>query len=236
MKYRLQRVRLGLVLNALRFRAGSSGVFFVVALAAVAAATAGPIYLAAADQSVLAHVVVPPVPEATGLVINEQPGQPVSEPSFAKAVAVRARSSSGVEFFGRPILTAVARAGIESSGSEVAVADLVSRSGECRELVFARGLCPRKADEVAMSTRSAAYLHIALGQTMTVTTGDSGYSYRVSGLYRAGSASLAYWWGSDYFEFGTSQSPPPRMDALFTDFATFAAFSPTRWRSGPTWR
>ena len=61
---------------------------------------------------------------------------------------------------------------------------------------------------------------------MTVTTGDSGYSYRVSGLYRAGSASLAYWWGSDYFEFGTSQSPPPRMDALFTDFATFAAFSP----------
>ena len=151
MKYRLQRVRLGLVLNALRFRAGSSGVFFVVALAAVAAATAGPIYLAAADQSVLAHVVVPPVPEATGLVINEQPGQPVSEPSFAKAVAVRARSSSGVEFFGRPILTGSRQLGSNLRGPRSQSPTSSRARASAAELVFARGLCPRKADEVAMA-------------------------------------------------------------------------------------
>ena len=75
---RLQRIRLGLLANALRWRAGSSAVFLIVALLAVAAATAGPIYLAAADQSVLEHVVVPPAPDLTGLVVNEQPGQIVS--------------------------------------------------------------------------------------------------------------------------------------------------------------
>ena len=66
-----------------------SAVFFIVALLAVAAATAGPVYLAAAKQSVLAHVVVPATAESTGLVVNEQAGQPVSEARFEHALATQ---------------------------------------------------------------------------------------------------------------------------------------------------
>jgi hypothetical protein len=98
-----RRIRLGLLLNALRWRAGSSAVFFVVALLAVAAATAGPVYLAAADQSVLAHVVVPPPPESTGLVVNEQPGHPLSVATFRDVVARQQRSSADRSFLAEPI-------------------------------------------------------------------------------------------------------------------------------------
>ena len=79
---------------------------------------------------------------------------------------------------------------------------------------------------MAISTRSAAYLHIALGTDLRLAIGGSVGDYRISGLYRVGSPSAGYWWGSDYYEFGTSLNPPPRMDALFTDFATFAKLPP----------
>jgi hypothetical protein len=161
---RHERIRLGLLLNALRWRAGSSAVFFVVALLAVAAATAGPVYLGAADQSVLAHVVVPPPPESTGLIVNEQPGHPVSAANFDLAVERQARSSAGRSFFEEPIYTAIAAADLlSSSGSEIAVADAVARSGQCTQLVFTSGHCPSGEGELALSTRSSAYLHIALG-------------------------------------------------------------------------
>jgi hypothetical protein len=219
-----RRIRLGLLLNALRWRAGSSAVFFVVALLAVAAATAGPVYLAAADQSVLAHVVVPPPPESTGLVVNEQPGHPLSVATFRDVVARQQRSSADRSFFAEPIKTAIAAADLlSSSGSEIVVADAVARSGECQQLVFTAGRCPTGEGELALSTRSSAYLHIGLGTSLAISIGGSPRDYRVSGLYRAGSASVPYWWGSDYFEFGTALTPPPRMDALFVDFSSLAS-------------
>lgn len=221
---RLRRIRLGLLGNALRWRAGSSVVFFVVAFSAVAAATAGPVYLAAADQSVLTHVVVPLPPYSTGLIVNQQPGQAVSEASFEHALVFKSRSPSGQAFFAKPIFTALAGAGILSaSGGELAVADVVSRSGDCQRLAFVHGHCPSGPGEVAMSTRSAAYLHIQLGSGLKLSIGALVRSYEVSGLYRVGSASASYWWGSGYFTYGSSPPPqPPRMDALFGDFSIFS--------------
>ncbi|MGH9295019.1 MAG: hypothetical protein ACRD0B_06780, partial [Acidimicrobiales bacterium] len=55
---------LSLLRRALWWRAGSSAAFLAVAIVSVAAATAGPIYLAAADQSVLTNVLSPAPPEA----------------------------------------------------------------------------------------------------------------------------------------------------------------------------
>ena len=114
--------------------------FFVVALLAVAAAAAGPVYLAAADQSVLAHVVVPPAPQATGLEVNEQPGHPVLEATFRRAVGLEQRSPNGRRFFGQAIYTSIAPAEIVDSGqSVIALADVVNRSGDCPELSIASG-------------------------------------------------------------------------------------------------
>jgi len=222
-----ERIRLGLLLGALRWRAGSSFVFFGVALLAVAAATAGPVYLAAADQSVLEHVVVPPPPEQTGLVATEQPGQPISEATFRRAFAVLPRSPSGRRFFGQPIYTAIARAGVMSrSGKTLAVADLVARSLVCRHVVFASGHCPIGPDQVTISTRSAALLHVGVGSALQLLIGSYGQTYRIAGLYRAGVASAPYWWGTDYFEFGQAAHPPPRIDSIFADTAVLEALSP----------
>ncbi len=224
---RLQRIRLGLLANALRWRAGSSAVFLIVALLAVAAATAGPIYLAAADQSVLEHVVVPPAPDLTGLVVNEQPGQIVSRASFLKALRDLPRSPSGRPFFSTPISTEIAGAKlVSSSGNDLAVLDVVARSEDCQHLALLQGVCPRGPGSLLMSTRSADYLNLKLGTNVTLSVGGNTRQYKLSGLYSAGSASASYWWGNDLFSFGTALTPPPRLDAVFADPSLFSALAP----------
>jgi hypothetical protein len=199
----------------------------VVALLAVAAATAGPVYLAAADQSVLEHVVVPAEPHLTGLVVNEQPGQPVTRARFLRALGDLPRSPTGRRFFLRPIYSEVAGASvISSTGSDLAVADVVARSGDCQHLDFVLGRCPTGPGAISMSTRSAAYLHIDLDTFVALSIGGSERTYRVSGLYAAGSASASYWWGSDWFNFGTALTPPPRLDAIFVNPSVFSALAP----------
>ena len=218
-----KRIRLGLLANALRWRAGSSVVFCIVALLAVAAATAGPVYLAAADQSVLEHVLVPAPPVATGLLVNPQPGLYVSYAAVRQDLRVLPRSPTGRPFFARPIFTEIAGSQILArSGHPVTVSDIVSRSQVCMHLVFARGHCPTGPDTLALSTRSAAYLGLGLGSVIRLSVGTSVFGFRVSGLYSASPASAPYWWGADYFLFGSAQSPPPRMDDLFVNPSAFS--------------
>jgi putative ABC transport system permease protein len=232
----LKQIRLGLLVNAIRWRAGSSAVFFLVALLAVAAAAAGPVYLPAADQSVLEHVVLANPPESTGMVVDEQPGQSLSQATFRKDLSALPRSPSGRPFFESPIYIAIAAAQVllqpqqETHGGEhkpkpgaqapagpLAVVDVVSRSGACANLVFTEGRCPGDRTDLAISTRSAAYLHLRLGSPMLLSMGRSTYRCTVSGLFNAGSGTAPYWWGSNYMQFGTKLSPPPRMDDIFVD-------------------
>ena len=225
----LMRIRLGLLANALHWRAGSSSVFCLVALLAVAAATAGPVYLAAADQSVLEHVVIPPPPDATGLLVNPQPGLHTSLAQVREDLRALPRSSSGRPFFGRVIFAEIAESTILGpAGDPLAVSDMVSRSQVCAHLAFTRGQCPTGPAEVALSTRSASYLRLGVGSVVRLSVGSSVLRFKVSGLYRAGSFSAPYWWGSDYFLFGSAQSPPPRMDDLFVDPSAFVRLPPAQ--------
>ena len=209
--HRLERIRLGLLLSALRWRLGSSVVFFLIALLAVAAATGGPVYLAAADQSVLQHVVAPVAPEDTGLVATALPGQGLSQTALRQAFAVLPRSPSGRRYFESPIYTEDA-AGVLLSKQQkpTAVADVIARSSDCRHLVFVAGGCPGGSRQIAISTRSATYLHLRLGQVQRLAIAGFGHRYRIVGLYRAGSASDPYWWGTDFFRYGTAECHPPR--------------------------
>lgn len=229
MRNRLGRIRLGLLLNALRWRAGSSVVFFAIALLAVAAATGGPVYLAAADQSVLEHVVVPPAPEATGLVGTEQPGQAMTQAAFRRTFAVLARSPSGRRFFERPIFTELAAGEVltrpGTRAKVIAIADVVARSSACQHLVFVAGTCPTAPDAIALSARSAAFLQLALGHSVRLSVAGTRGRYRIVGLYRPGSVSDPYWWGTNYFEFGFALHPPPRIDSIFVDPSALARLS-----------
>ena len=63
---------------------------------------------------------------------------------------------------------------------------------------------------------------LKLGAIVRLSIGASSGAYEVSGLYRTVSASSPYWWGSDFFGFGTAQTPPPRIDSLFADKSMFS--------------
>ena len=140
-----------------------------------------------------------------------------------RAFTALARSPSG-RYFEKPIYTAIASAALLApSGATVALADVVSRTADCAQLVFVAGHCPARPGTVAMSRRSAAYLHVRLGTVLVTSLAGSTRHLQVSGFYAAGSVSSSYWWGQDYFEFGTNLSPPPRIDALFSSPATLDA-------------
>jgi len=226
----LRRVRLGLLLNALRWRAGSSVVFFTIAVLAVAAATAGPVYLAAANQSVLDHVLIPSSVQSTGLVAFEEPGQSMTQAAFRSHFVALPRSPSGRRYFGQPIYTAIANAeALAPSGAVLDRADFVARSLVCRHVVFSGGSCPNGPNQLAVSTRSAALLHVGVGSVLHLSVAGTERVYRVAGLYRAGSASAAYWWGTNFFRFGSAIHPPPlRLDALFVNPSAFAGLVPDR--------
>jgi hypothetical protein len=204
-------------------------VFFAIAVMAVAAATAGPVYLAAANQSVLEHVVIPPGPESTGLTALEQPGQALSQAAFRSQFAALPRSPSGRRYFGQPIYTAIANAEVVSpAGAVLDIADFVARSLVCRHIALSSGSCPNGPNQLAVSTRSATQLHVGVGSILHLTVAGTERPYRIAGLYRAGSASAPYWWGTDFFRYGTAIHPPVRLDALFVDPSAFAGLVPDR--------
>ena len=132
---RLIWIRVGLLGNALRWRAGSSLVFCLVAVLAVAAATAGPVYLAAADQAVLEHVVIPPPPDATGLFANPQPGLHPTLAQVREDLGALPRSPSGRPFFDRAIFTEITESTILGlAGHPLAVSEVVSRLAGLRAI------------------------------------------------------------------------------------------------------
>ena len=94
--------------------------------------------------------------------------------------------------------------------------------------MFVAGGCPGGSRQIAISTRSATYLHLRLGQVQRLSVAGFGHRYRIVGLYRAGSASDPYWWGTDYFEFGTARAGPPRMDSIIVDESAFAALNSSK--------
>jgi putative ABC transport system permease protein len=171
---------------------------------------------------------VPAAPEAIGLVATAQPNQAISQAAFRRSFATLPRSPSGRVFFERPIYTELAASEVLSRARKprpIAVADVVSRSSFCEHLVFAAGICPTRSNEIALSTRSASYLHIALDQIVGLSLAGTPRRYRVAGLYRPGSSSADYWWGTNYFEFGSALRGPPRLDAIFVNASALAGLS-----------
>lgn len=211
--------RARLLWAALRFRARASAALFLLAVGAALAAGLGPIFLSAADGSVLDTTLRAAAPADSGLSVSPAFGQPDAPAELATATDQVPRPASGPAWYGAPIDT-VDAGGIVGSYS----ADLVARTGACARVHITAGHCPNAAGEVLLSTRSAAALGVHVGQQITLTRKATATALRVAGTYLAGDAAAPYWWGSNYFPFGLGVSqqhgPPPPLDALFTTPAT----------------
>ncbi|MGH9305207.1 MAG: hypothetical protein ACRDZ5_12500, partial [Acidimicrobiales bacterium] len=216
---------LSLLRKALLWRAGSSAAFLAVAIVAVAAATAGPVYLASADQSVLTNVLSPAPPEKTGLVVAPQPGSAMRLPVLERAVSGLPRSPDNRPWWARPIYTEIIGVSARAAGRTQAVSgDLVWRSLICRHLHMTAGRCPSSGAGVAISSRTAGLLRAKVGTLL-----DLGRREEVVGIYRVSDVADPYYWGQNYFPFGTGSNPSiPTVDSLFGSRATLAVFAGTR--------
>lgn len=193
--------------RAISWRGGSSAVFFVVAVATLAAAVAGPTYLAAADQSVLQAQLASQTPPALGYTIAAAPG--VASPSVAKlevlASAIPGGSGPG-RLYGSPLITSVVSGRLNDRLTEtVDPIAFLARSGVCQQVSFAAGTCPTGPGEVTLSTRTADALGVRVGSKITPLFRQGTVPpLTVSGLYVAPAALSSYWWGSNPFAFGAS--------------------------------
>jgi hypothetical protein len=214
------RRRGGLVWQSIRWRLGSSLVFLLVAVAAVTAATAGPIYLAAADQSVTYATLSTVVPSADGIAL--QPVQGVTGGSTADLERAIGELPGGsgtapTDRYGPAIVTVDVSAELldPTSRQKVAV-DIESRTGVCAELDIVAGHCPNANDEVLLSTRSAALLSARVGSRLA----PSKNMLVVSGVYEPGNPNAPFWWGENPFPYGTIETSNPREGSIeFVDEA-----------------
>jgi len=223
-----------------------------VAVFATGAAAFGSIYLHSTDELVLRGSLDTAPPAGTGLTFV-----PVVHATPEGTVARLARSAPEpgrpVRWWGRPIFTETAgfltvpsTAG-STAGSRGGAAEafrtlpygttrpfagtLVARTGECAHLAFVAGSCP-KGRSVAVSTRTAALLSLHVGRVLDVRfPGDARpIALRIAGIYRPGAPSASFWWGHDFFPFGSLE---PRLVALVQVDDVFATSSEVR-ASAPT--
>ena len=203
----------------------------LVAIAAIAAGTFGPIYLSEADHSVLLSTLRAAPPGDDGLTLIPS-GSANALDRLGRDIDAVPRGPGGSAYFAAPIVTAdIGVTAATSPTSKLAYqSDLVSRTGVCRHLSFTSGGCPLSTGSVAMSTRSATEMGLHTGEVMTVFPPRRAPSVelRVSGIFRPGTVRAPFWWGNNFFPFGQGSPRLPLIDDLFASQQTVLAASPPR--------
>jgi hypothetical protein len=147
-------------LRALRWRRGASIALLVVAAFAVGASAVSPMFLAAADDSVLTSVLAHARPGAATVTF-------VATGSSGALAALHAAADPRFgepQVYAAPVVAVEGEVELDSPGGTY-VAGLFNRSGICGVVKFVSGSCPRGQGEVAISSRSAhaSFGAIALG-------------------------------------------------------------------------
>lgn len=223
-----------LVVRALRWRAGSSFMFFLVAVAAVMAAAAGPIYLRAADQSLVTSKLAGAQPVETGLTLTPEVGG-YSAPATLLADADGVPGGSGAgKLYERPIMTVDTQTTLYSpvSGTDDQI-DLVGRSGVCSHLHLLQGHCPNRPGEIMLSDRSARVLQVRTGSALRPSSALPNTSpprLQVVGIYALGNPAAPYWWQQNYFGFGARAGNGEVLDDGFMTLKGASALANTSLR------
>jgi hypothetical protein len=203
-----------------------------VAVAAVGAGAFGPIYLHSADQSVLDGVLASAPSGTTGITVEQATGTHTSVARLRAVARQVPQPTTGRPWFGPPIETD--QAGVTTvAGNQPYGSELVSRTGVCRHLAIVSGHCASRPGTVTLSTRSARELGLRAGQRITLSFDHSSRhaTLTVAGLFRPGSPQAPYWFGANYFGFGTASPSKPRLDDMFASVATVRRTAPPDYYS-----
>jgi hypothetical protein len=214
-----------LALRAIRWRAAASATVFVVAVVAILAATVGPIYLHAVDETVLArHLKGASVFQRDVLVSRDSElGYRVDREAQVRSLAEEVAHS---HLFARPVLEQ--QADVVYGGAQPLKSEVVAIEGLCGHLRIVRGRClsGNSTGETLISANIAAADHLSVGGTLvTTTTTGIAIRLRVVGVYRPVAPSGSFWERWDLFQFGQrgSDNAPPPGDASFVTSAALSS-------------
>ncbi|HEY2279493.1 MAG TPA: FtsX-like permease family protein [Streptosporangiaceae bacterium] len=209
-------------LRGLAQRAGTTGIIFVVALVAVAAAAAGPIYYSAARTSILRDTIVTQPVTGRGYEVTETGALPQLLSQLPPTQKTRLDSAlgslAGHGLFGPPVYSLEGTLPLPQYNTSVA---LVWRTSVCAHLRI-DGKCPATAGQVVVSRSTAQLAHWHVGQQLHLA-GEMPLT--VTGIYQVTNLNADYWFGYDPLSNGektgqrTSQSTSP-IDTVFTSLAT----------------
>ncbi len=217
---------LRLALRAIRWRAAASATVFVVAVVAILAATVGPIYLHAVDETVLArHLKDASLFQRDVLVSRHtEPGFPGV--NWDAQVRRLAGEVAHGRLFAPPVFEEeadVVYGSAQPFGSEIAsIEDL------CGHLRIVRGSClsGNSTDQTLISENTATAEHLAVGGTLATTANNGvGIRLHVTGIYRPIAPAGPFWQRWYLFRFGQPgpQNLPPPGDALFVTPAALSS-------------
>ncbi|HLX78679.1 MAG TPA: hypothetical protein VKR27_07305, partial [Acidimicrobiales bacterium] len=236
-------IRLRIIARALRFRGASAVMLFLVAAVAIAGAAVGPMFVQAADDSVVATAIesAPAGSADVSMIVSGGP-QASSELSAAVAEAKRAVRSNP---FVAPIFGADLGARFQLHGKVTSgfTADLISRTAICDHVRISRGHCPAQEGQVLLSERSAAVSGLQLGSRLALYApqGEKALRVTIVGLYvQPPTVNDAYWGGNNVFSYGTATGPIIALDALIVSPSTIRALAtsatPAQFQALLAWR
>ncbi|GAA2754357.1 FtsX-like permease family protein [Amnibacterium kyonggiense] len=219
----------GLVLRALRWRAGLSLTVWICAVVVCAGAALGPVFALAAAESGLQDV-LREAGASTGVrLLGTVDGSPQVTLAQAQQRLTAAERLPGIAHRPDRIGSLYVQAD-GAVGSGVMHTRMVWRDGVCSQVRLTAGRCPTGPGEAMVSSRSvSAELGWKVGEQLTLTSTVDGFStdVRIVGAYTPISTASPRWSGQSYFQIGQDKDGIPFTDTVFVSRPTFGALPPT---------
>jgi hypothetical protein len=217
---------LRLAVRAIRWRAAASAAVFLVAVVAILAATIGPIYLHAVDQTVLVRHLQNASPSQRDVLVARDTEVGYGRVDWNAQVRDLAGQFAHDHLFARPQFEQ--QADVTTGGPEPLKSEIASVENLCVHVRIIRGRClsPNSTGETLISANTAAAEHLTVGDTLrsTSTTGAT-IGLRVVGVYRPVALGGSFWAPWALFQFGQpgSLNQPAPGDASFATSAELSS-------------
>jgi ABC-type antimicrobial peptide transport system permease subunit len=186
---------------------------FVVAVIAIAAAAIGPMFLRSADTSVLTSTAnAAPLGQTDLLVITNGGAQQMSRLTSATQKAEHLADGLLLP----PIYTADDASHFVLK-DQAYYADILARTAICQHLRIVHGTCPKGANDVAVSARSASTAGLDIGSRLQITEPQTTATTEltVTAIYlQPPNTDNDYWRGNNYFDYGTGSASDIALDPL----------------------
>lgn len=174
---------LRLVLGVLLSRRAQSACLLVLAVLAIAAGTAAPLYAAAADRATVAAALAAATPASSAVTFTSTIS---GVDGYAEGLADLSRHASSPEGSALTEVTGVLVAGrVAAASGEEAAAPVVTRENECEHLSLLEGACASAPGEVMISEPTARLLGAEVGASVEFqpSKADHPTTLLVSGIY-----------------------------------------------------